>query len=182
MAKFNHQPFEEWLLYSETLSPEDAKSLKEHLSLCADCQMLADALQAVESELRHTIALEPAPGFASRWLARLEVDRIKYNRRQTLGIMLFCIGGAMAFVMLLALQLTPLVGSSGPILLALAYEFISTFALVAVFGQAFFTLTRTLFQLLPPTQWAAIFLAMACLGMVWVVSLQRLTSTRRVVL
>lgn len=180
MAKFNHQPFNDWLLSGEALSPDDARSLQEHLSQCGECQVLAEALQGIERDLRHAPQHEPAPGFVNRWQARLEIDRLRHSRRQALWMMLFSLGGAMALFTMLAIQVAPLLRSPKPFLLAYAYEIVSAFSFMSVIGDALLTVVRTIVELIPPTQWAAIMMALACLGTVWVVTLHRLTSTRRV--
>ena len=83
MMRFNHQPFEEWLLSGETLTPEETQSLQEHLGACEQCRTLAGASQQVDHALRHAPQLAPAPGFVSRWQAQLAARQIKQHRRQT---------------------------------------------------------------------------------------------------
>jgi len=181
MAKLNHLPFEDWLLSEETLTQEEAGRLQEHLQGCEVCSMLALALSEVDRELRAAPVLPPVAGFVNRWQARLEAERQKLHRRQTFFTMLLSIGGAMFFFALLAIVLLPVILSPWPVLLALVYELTSTFSFVSVIGEALLTVLRALFDLFPVTQWAAIWLAFAGLGALWVVALHRLTLPRRII-
>ncbi len=180
MAKLNHQPFEDWLLSEETLTQEEAGRLQEHLQSCEACTILAVALREVDQELRAAPVLPPVAGFVNRWQARLEAERHKLHRKQTFFTMLLSIGGAMFLFALLAIVLFPVLLSPWPVLLALVYEFTSTFSFISDLGEALLTVLRALFELVPVTQWAAIWLALAGLGALWVVALHRLTLPRRI--
>lgn len=180
MMKFNHQPFEEWLLSGETLTPEDTQSLQEHLGACEECRTLAGAFQQVEHTLRDAPQVEPAPGFVNRWQAHLVARQLKQHRRQTLWSMVFSIGGAMAIFTILAVVFFPLVRSPMLILLALTYELVTALTFTSQISGALLTVVRTLVELIPPIQWAAILVAFASLAAVWVIAMHRLTSTRRV--
>ncbi len=48
MAKYNHQPFEDWVYSRETISPQEELALQEHLQECKNCLSLVDALDEVE--------------------------------------------------------------------------------------------------------------------------------------
>jgi len=178
MMKFNHQPFEEWLLSGETLAPEETQSLQEHLGVCEACRSLAGAFQQVETALRNAQQLAPAPGFVSRWQAHLAARQLKQHRRQTLWSMLFSIGGAMAIFTILVVVFLPLLRSPMPILLALTYELVTAVTFTSEIGGALFTVLRTIVELIPPVQWAAILVAFTSLGAVWVVAMHRLTRRR----
>jgi len=178
MMKFNHQPFEEWLLSGETLAPEETQSLHEHLNVCEECRTLEGAFQQVETALRNAPRLAPAPGFVSRWQAHLAARQLKQHRRQTLWSMLFSIGGAMAIFTILVVVFLPLLRSPMPILLALTYELVTAVTFTSEIGGALFTVLRTIVELIPPVQWAAILVAFTSLGAVWVVAMHRLTRRR----
>ena len=182
MAKYNHLPFEDWLLSEEALTQDESQTLQEHLNDCETCRLLAEALRAVDQELRAASATSPAPGFVNRWQARLEADRLRLYRVQTFFVMMLSIGGAMSLLALLAWVLYPLVRFPLPVLLAAGYELTSTLTFAAVIGDAFLTVLRTLVGVIPPTQWAAIWVALAGLGALWIIALQRLTVPRRIVL
>ena len=181
MMKFNHQPFEEWLLSGETLAPEETQSLQEHLDTCEACRLLAQALQQVDHTLRNAPQLAPAPGFVSRWQAHLAARQLKQHRRQTFWIMLFSIGGAMAIFAIMAVMFLPMLRSPMPILLALTYELVTALTFTSEIGGALLTVVRTIFELIPPVQWAAILVAFTSLGAVWVVAMHRLNRRRELV-
>ena len=181
MAKPNHQPFENWLLSEGSLTQEESHTLQEHLNDCEACRMLAGALREVERELRAAPVLSPAPGFVSRWQARAQADRLRLYRRQTFFIMMLSIGGAMFLLTFLALALYPIVQSPMPVLLAVVYELTSTLTFATAIGEALMTVLRTVVGVIPPTQWAAIWTALAGLGALWIIALQRLTRPRRII-
>jgi hypothetical protein len=181
MAKLNHQPFEEWLLSEDTLAPQELRLLQEHLNACEDCRRLAGALGEVDRELRTAPAIPPAPGFVSRWQTRLAADRIEQQRRQTLWSMVFSIGGAMALMTIMGILLYPILRAPLPFLLAMIYQLTSTFVFAGAIGGALMTVMRTIVKIIPPTQWAAILVALSSLSALWVVAMHRLSSKRRVI-
>ena len=71
----NHQPFENWLLSEDTLSPENASALRGHLETCDHCRELQAAWTDVSNLFQDVPDIEPAPGFVNRWQTRLEVER-----------------------------------------------------------------------------------------------------------
>ncbi len=99
----NHQQYEEWLFAyydhgamqrpDERLTSQQEATLQAHLRDCADCRQLAQAWQAVGTQLRQAPSLEPAPGFTQRWEARFQVDRQQVLRRQTLVVLGFSAAG-----------------------------------------------------------------------------------------
>jgi anti-sigma factor RsiW len=180
MAKLNHLPFEDWLLTSETLSQDEARQLQEHLQSCQACTRLSVALREIDQELHNAPVLTPAPGFVSRWQTRLEANRIQSHRRQTFLIMFLCIGGAMFMLSLLGLAIFPVLRSPWPVFLAFLYELTSTFMLASVISEALVTVLKAIFEIIPVTQWAAIWVALAGLGALWVVAMHRLTLPRRI--
>ena len=180
MVKLNHLPFEEWLLSTETLSPDEARQLQEHLLSCQSCARLSVALREVDRELRNAPVLAPMPGFAPRWQARLETNRLQAHRSQTFIIMFLCIGGAMFMLALLGLAIFPVLRSPWPVFLAFLYELTSTFTLATVISEALVTVVKAVYEMVPVTQWAAIWVALAGLGALWVVAMHRLTLPGRI--
>lgn len=180
MVKLNHLPFEDWLLSTETLSLDEARQLQEHLQSCQACMRLSVALREVDRELHNAPVLAPTPGFVSRWQTRLEANRLQSHRRQTFLIMFLCIGGAMFMLSLLGLAIFPVLRSPWPVFLAFLYELTSTFTLATVISEALVTVLKAVYEMVPVTQWAAIWVALAGLGALWVVAMHRLTLPRRI--
>ena len=180
MAKLNHLPFEDWLLSGETLSPEEAGQLQEHLQNCQACTLLSVALREVDQELHAAPVLMPTPGFANRWMSRLQAERRQLHRRQTFLVMFLSIGGAMSLLALLSLAVFPVLRSPWPVFLAYLYELTSSFTVASVLGEALATVLKAVFEIIPPTQWAAIWVAFAGLCALWVVAMHRLILPRRI--
>lgn len=107
----NHQYYEDLLFAEQPLMPEDKATLQEHLRGCESCQMLATAWQEVESQLHRSAMLEPAPGFSDRWQIRLEREFQRVQRRQSMLLLGFSIGGATLLLASLAVLLLPLADS-----------------------------------------------------------------------
>lgn len=179
MAKHNHQPFEDWVLADQTLSQDETLALNEHLESCESCRSLSTAWPEVESQLRQEGQVAPQPGFTARWQSRLAVSRRHQQRRQTLAVMLFSVGGAVALMILLGVVLLPVLQSPRPILLALAYQVTMTFAGYAATIEVFGTLARAFIGLIPPSLWVGIGTAIGALAVVWIVALRKLTSHGR---
>ncbi len=87
----------------------------------------------------------------------------------------------MALMASMGVLLYPLVRAPLPFLLAMIYQLTSTFAFAGAIGGAVVTVMRTIVQIIPPTQWAAILVALSSLSAVWVVAMHRLSSKRRVI-
>jgi anti-sigma factor RsiW len=154
--------------------------LQEHLQNCQACTRLSIALREVDRELHAAPLLAPAAGFANRWMKRLEADRRQLHRRQTFLVMLLSIGGAMFLLALLLLAVFPVLRSPWPVILAFLYELTSSFTVASVLGKALATVLKAVFEMLPPTQWAAIWVAFAGLCALWVVAMHRLILPRRI--
>lgn len=102
-----HQPYEEWILQDDELSPEQQRSLDEHLSRCEQCASLLRAWRDLESRFTTAKLLAPAPGFSGRWREHLAYRRRRRARRQSYAVVVGTFGGLIALAALLFLQLYP---------------------------------------------------------------------------
>jgi hypothetical protein len=107
----NHHYFEDLLFTEQPLTPQDNAALQEHVRDCESCQMLANAWQEVESQLHRSAILEPSSGFTDRWQMRLAVDSQRVQRKQSMLLLGFSIGGATVLLASLAVLLLPLADS-----------------------------------------------------------------------
>ncbi len=107
----NHPYFEDLLFAEQPLTPQESAALQEHLQDCESCQLLANAWQDVENQLHRSAMLEPAPGFADRWQMRLELDSQRVQRKQSMLLLGFSIGGATLLLASLTVLLLPLADS-----------------------------------------------------------------------
>jgi hypothetical protein len=74
----NHQPFEDWLLNDQPLTPIEKRDLDAHIRTCKYCAVLAQS----SLELRSVRMVSPMPGFAGRFQKRLAARRIADRRRR----------------------------------------------------------------------------------------------------
>ena len=180
MEKFAHLPFEDWLLSDAALTPEENYSLQEHLLTCASCRRLSAAWQEVENQLRAAPVVAPAAGFSSRWAERLEEDRRKIHRRQTLLILIGAIGGAAFLFTSLGLLLLPLLPQPDNILWSLAYRLVAVVSLAREVQDLFSISLSTLVHVIPPAWWILSIGVLSQLFVIWFVVLRLLTDPRRV--
>lgn len=102
MAMLNHQPFRDWINTEDTLLPEQAQALQEHVSTCDSCRQLEPSWIQVHQAFRTTAPIEPSPGFAKRWQTRLAEKRRVQHHRQSLIMLAFT--GGVAFVLFLVIS------------------------------------------------------------------------------
>jgi len=181
MAKPNHQPFEEWLLSEASLTFEEERQLQAHLQACVACRQLSLALRQVEHTLRHAPVLAPADGFVARWERRLEAEYRRQHQRQTRWMLAFSLGGAMLLLALVLILVLPVLQQPLPFLLAWIYHLMLVWAVINATGEALSTLVRALIVALPPLAWVGLVGASTLLGVLWLATLQRLITWRRMI-
>lgn len=182
MEKFAHLPFEDWLLSDAALTPEENRSLQEHLLTCVSCRRLSAVWQEVENQLHVAPFIAPAAGFTARWAERLEDDRRKIHRRQTLLILVVAVGGAAFLFASLGLLVLPLLPQPDAILWSLAYRLVALVSLVRGVQDFFSTSLSTLAHVIPPAWWILSIGVLSELFVIWFVILRLLTNPRRVTL
>ena len=115
-------------------------------------KMLEMAWGEVENTFRHSGMVAPLPGFTGRWMARLEMQRQKEERRQAWALVVTNMVIAVGFVILIGIQYVPSVSSGGGIV-ALWVEMLSR---VVLFFRMVSGLINTLLRTIPslvPTSW-----------------------------
>jgi len=175
----NHQYFEDLLFAEQPLPPEENAALQKHLHGCETCQMLAGAWQEVENQLHRSAMLEPAPGFVDRWQMRLSLDNHRVERRQSMLLLGFSIGGATLLLASLIVLLLPLADS--PIVFVAAW--LSRLAEVANIVVSTGDLISSLLQAIGGTA-SLIWLILGAglislLTALWLVSFRVLSAPRR---
>jgi hypothetical protein len=78
----NHQPFREWLLSEQELSPEQSRQLKDHLSSCEACSLIESSWKEIEDSFQNLPIAEPAAGFTARWQMQLAEYRLVQQKRK----------------------------------------------------------------------------------------------------
>jgi hypothetical protein len=86
----NHQPFEDWLLNDQPLTPIEKRDLDAHIPTCRYCAALVET----GLELHSVRMISPKPGFAGRFEKRIAAQRIADLRRRLDGLIGLLLGGA----------------------------------------------------------------------------------------
>ena len=96
----NHQPFEDWLLNDQLLTPIEKRDLDAHIRTCKYCAALAE----IGLELHSVRTVSPKPGFAGRFEKRLAAQPIADLRQRLYGLIGLLLGGAGLLFWLTALM------------------------------------------------------------------------------
>lgn len=62
-----HQPFENWILSGDPLTPSQSSELEDHLILCSHCASIREGISGVEVLFRSSTFESPSPGFTNRF-------------------------------------------------------------------------------------------------------------------
>lgn len=171
----NHQPFESWLLEAQTLEPEQERKLQAHLRTCAHCAALAETALAL-----HAVrAVGPAAGFTVRFQRRLAMQKAADRRRRFWGMVVFVTGGLALLAWLVAPTLARLIDSPAEwIALGMSYIFFLLASMQAA-ADVGSVLLRVAPGFVPPFAWMVLASALAGIGLVWFISIWRLTYVPR---
>lgn len=181
----NHHTYEDWLFAhydrdEEALAPQQAEALREHLGSCEACRLLAHSWEAMEAQLRAEPMLGPEVGFASRWHARLEADRLRTHQRQTMTALVFSSAGVVLLLGILLFLVWPSMRSPNVFLWAGLYRLFTLYAYADAARDFISTLFQTAAGVVPLT-WLVIFVGLLSeLGVLWIVSYRVLTNPRRI--
>ncbi|GAB4505473.1 MAG: hypothetical protein Fur0043_24690 [Anaerolineales bacterium] len=167
----NHRPFEDWLLDDLVLSPEQKRELNIHLRTCKSCTALAEANLA----LRAARVAGPAPGFSARWQERLVLARQTQRRQTLIGTLVFSIGGLLLLALLAGPTIASVIGSPAVWISNLVQGALFLYTLLMATGEAGAVLFRVLPDFLPPFAWLVMLSTLGGLGLLWSVSIWRLT-------
>ncbi len=178
-----HQPYEDWLFEAQDqLTEQQQDDLRGHLTSCTACRTLAESLRQVEGDLRREaqVELSPAPGFTARWQSRLEADRQRAHRRQTIAVLVFSLGGALALLAAMVAAAWPWLRSPDMVVWIGLYR---AFALLSYWqgpGDVYPALMRAVSMAAPVAVWFLLMGVLSELSVLWVVSYRLLTNPRRI--
>jgi len=175
----NHQPFEEWLLSDEELTPEQDRALADHLQNCSECPQVGEAWEAVLEEIRQTPPAAPGPGFAQRWEARLEIQRAQIQRRWTwIGLLVFSAGAVILSIFAVVDKWgsipTPLEMFTG-----LSYSLIVGYSRAGEAIDIFTAVFKSIPLVIPLLAWIALTISMLLWAFIWFLTVWRLPHTQR---
>jgi predicted anti-sigma-YlaC factor YlaD len=185
----NHQPYHDWMFVDpgqpeEALTVEQAAALRAHLDECNACRELSFALGSLEENLRTAAQAAPAPGFASRWQARLAADRLRQrqvlHRRQSLVILAASLGIALAILTVLVYQARPFIQSPNLLVWVSVYQLIRWASIFSATGQFLGSLARAADISISPLSWLFAAGGLTLLAVLWVVSFRLLTQPKAI--
>lgn len=167
----NHRPFEDWLLEDQPLDPTQKRELNAHLRNCNACRAIAESNLA----LRSARVVSPAPGFSARWQERLVLARRAQRRRTLLGTLFFSLGGLLLLALLAGPILVSMIGSPAEWIAAIVHVLLFLYTTTLAVSEAGSIILRVLPDFLPPFVWLVILSTLSGLGLLWSVSIWRLT-------
>jgi hypothetical protein len=62
-----HQPFENWILSGDPLTPTQTMDLNNHLAICSHCLTIKEGISGVEVLIKSAAFESPSPGFTRRF-------------------------------------------------------------------------------------------------------------------
>lgn len=167
----NHLPFETWLLNEQPLTPDQQRDLQLHLRECEHCTALAEVNLAL-----HSVKMTaPAPGFTARFQQRLEAQRVRERRNRLAGALVLIFGGLGLTIWLVAPYLVSFLGSPAEWIAAAISFVLSLISMMQAIGDIGSILLRILPGFIPPFAWLIIISAVSGFGLLWAVSIWRLT-------
>lgn len=167
----NHLPFETWLLNEQPLAPDQQRDLQLHLRDCEHCTALAE----VNLTLRAVKMSAPAPGFTARFQQRLEATRVRERRNRLVGMLVLVFGGLGLTLWWVAPYLASFLGSPAEWIAAGVSFLLSLLSMAQAIGDLGSILLRILPGFIPPFAWLVILSAISGFGLLWAVSIWRLT-------
>jgi hypothetical protein len=167
----NHQPFEEWLLNDKNLTSTEKRELDLHLRTCVHCT----ALSATGLALRSANVISPSAGFTVRFQQRLVIQKIAERRRRLWGMLVLIIGGAGLLSWFVAPYIYAFISSPVEWITAAIGYFLFVGASLLALTQIMSVLVHILPYFIPPYMWMVIISALAGLGLLWIISIWRIS-------
>ena len=167
----NHQPFEAWLLEDKPITREQKRELDLHMRTCTYCAALVETGKA----LRSVKMVSPAAGFSARFQTRLAARKLAERRRRFWGAVLFTLGGLAMLMWIVGPYVLSFVTSPAAWLSAFVEWGIFLVTTLQAITQAGSVLLDVIPGFLSPFAWMVLVSALAGIGLLWSVSIWRLT-------
>ena len=171
----NHQPFEEWLLTEQLISPKEKLELDAHLRICSYCSALAETGKA----LRSVKKVSPVAGFSTRFQAKLAAQKAAERRRKRYGAILFTFGGLAMLMWLTGPYLFAFAAAPATWIAALIEWLVFLVTTLQAVAQAGSVLLRVLPGFFSPFAFMVLVSALAGIGLLWSVSIWRFVRVPR---
>ena len=177
----NHQPYETWLFQDEPLSQEQNVALRAHLDQCQHCEKMSKAWKGLAWQLGRSEMLSPNTGFSQRWKLRLEAEKNRLHRRQSLYFLGFSLFAAGVLAFGLVLYLLPFIQSPRLLVWNYLYQFIPFVELFDILQDGILavvlsTLTGLKFS---PIWLVFVFGLVVELAVLWFVTVRKLALSRQ---
>lgn len=175
----NHQPFENWLLSDEPLSPEQNLALQEHLSTCETCCQIEANWDSLQALMREAPVVAPAPGFTIRWQARQAEQRQRIQTRQS-WIWFGITGGVSAGLLAgISYSILSILAQPDQILIFMAYRLMTMLIAIESAGDFITVVMKSLFGAVPLAVLIGLIGLSAMLSVLWFVVFKQLITQRR---
>jgi hypothetical protein len=165
----NHQPFEDWLLNDKKLTDAEKRELDSHLRICRACSAIAETGFA----LRAARVISPAPGFVTRFEARLAAQKIAERRRRLWGLFLLILTGMGLFGWLAAPYVYAFLLAPVQWITAGIGYFLFAVTSLQVFVEMISVFLKIIPNILPPYAWMVFASALAGFSLLWTISIWR---------
>ena len=164
-----HQPFEEWLLNEEPITPEQKRELDLHLRTCEYCTALAETGRLLSSAKM----VSPAAGFTTRFQARLAEQKIADRRRKLWGMIWFVLGGMALLLWFAGPSILNFVSSPETWIATLVEWGIFLITTLQALSQAGEVFLHVIPGFMPPFAWMIIVSGFAGFSLLWSISIWR---------
>jgi hypothetical protein len=176
----SHQPFENSLFSEESLTSEQQRALREHLSSCETCRQVESAWLEVHQQFKRVPAIAPSPGFSLRWQERLADRRHAHQRRNSWVLFAFTLGGALILFALLALRTIDIFRSPGRLILIAVYQILNLIWFVKEVQTSINSFIQIATGLIPWPAWFALAGIFMLLAVLWLIYYRKITHPRRI--
>lgn len=173
-----HQPFDNWLLFDERLTPDQSQDLDQHLQDCGHCRGLQQSLEGVANFFRDSSEIEPISGFADRWQIRLKQEQLGVvaarHRWQSWITLILIANGVSLLGVLLGMTFFNTFDSLTELFTVSVYRLTSLLTVINIFQNLLAIVIRTIPGLLSPSGWAILAGIVSAGSLIWILSLARL--------
>jgi len=167
----NHQPFEDWLIEDQKLTPRQSRDLKEHLKDCPYCS----ALVSVDQVLKNASMASPLQGFTDRFRIKLAKEK-NLQREQLLwglgsfGLVALILAGYFAYQFLTNWLVSPV-----DVFVNLITWLTGISVTLKTYGSVGLVLINIALGIIPLPIWLGFFIGGFLLVLAWVATLRKLS-------
>ena len=165
----DHQHFENLLLNDTPIPREEESAFQAHLKVCARCAALAE----VNRSLNHVVMAAPAPGFTSRFQARLAAQRKAQRKRYFFGIFILLFSGVGVGLWVALPIISTLLFSPTELLTSWAQTLASTLVMIENIVDAASVIGRVAVGFIPAKTFGLALGVISLLSLGWMISFQK---------